>query len=68
VAKKYDKSSETIKALAKYNELKTLENDVEDLLKRKIELESKINASGSIWIFMYLMYKQVYTVGLNNNS
>ena len=43
VAKKYGKPLETIKALAKYNELKNLEEDVNDLLKTKTELESKIN-------------------------
>jgi predicted nucleic acid-binding Zn-ribbon protein len=43
VAKKYGKPLETIKALAKYNELKSLEKDVDDLLKSKTKLESKIN-------------------------
>jgi predicted nucleic acid-binding Zn-ribbon protein len=43
VAKKYGKPLETIKALSKYSELKSLENDVDDLMKRKTELESKIN-------------------------
>jgi hypothetical protein len=37
VAKKYGKPLETIKALAKYNELKSLEKDVEDLLKSKTD-------------------------------
>lgn len=43
MAKKYGKPLETIKALSKYSELKSLENDVDDLMKRKTELESKIN-------------------------